>query len=168
MGLRTDELSARLTAKSRESIYDVYRRFAWTDALDADRLAMPPEILSLYGTDVWGTLSDEQVHRLATLETANLFANTLHGEQVLVAGLSQQLYGKTLSDEMTDYLHHFLDEENKHMVMFGVYCRKYAGRVYPEKKLAFPKDVVPAKRRSASTRWRWSSRTSATSTTSAR
>lgn len=140
---RTDELSQRLSAKSRESFYDVYRRFDWVERLDPDRWGMTPEILSLYGTPVWDTLTDEQKHRLSILEQANLFANTLHGEQILVAGLSHQLYGKKLSDEITDYLHHFLDEENKHMVMFGLFCRKYAGRVYPEKKLAFPKEYGP-------------------------
>lgn len=140
---RTDRLCERLSAKSREDIYDVYRRFEWTDRIDPDRFAMTPELTTLWGTDAWGTLSDEQRHRLAVCETGNLFANTLHGERELVAGLSKQLYGQKLSAEITDYLHHFLDEENKHMVMFGLYCRKYVGRVYPEKKLSFPKDLAP-------------------------
>lgn len=143
MHSRTDQLSERLSAKSREAIYDVYRRFEWTDRIDPDRLAMPPEITTLYGTDVWGDLTDEQKHRLSICETGNLFANTLHGERALVAGLSQQLYGSKLSAEITDYLHHFLDEENKHMVMFGLYCRRYVGRVYPEKKLSFASEMAP-------------------------
>ena len=140
---RTDELSARLSAASREAFYDVYRRFAWTERLDVDRWAMPPELLTVYGTPVWGDLTDEQRHKLSIAETANLFANTLHGEQVLVAGLSERLYGTKLSDEITDYLHHFLDEENKHMVMFGIFCRKYLGRVYPDRSVAFPKLMAP-------------------------
>ncbi|UJR87061.1 diiron oxygenase [Sandaracinus amylolyticus] len=140
---RTDELSRRLIAASRDELYDVYRRFEWTDRLDRDRYAMPPELLTLHGTPIWGDLSDEQRHRLSIAETANLFANTLHGEQALVAGLSERLYGAKLSDEITDYLHHFLDEENKHMVMFGVFCRKYVGRVYPDRSVAFPKMLAP-------------------------
>ena len=140
---RTDRLSERLSEKSREDLYDVYRRFDWTPSIDPDQLAMPPEITTLAGTDVWGTLTDAQTHALTVHETGNLFANTLHGERELVAGLSRQLYGKKLSPEITDYLHHFLDEENKHMVMFGLYCRKYCGRVYPEKKLSFPKELAP-------------------------
>lgn len=140
---RTDELSRRLTAASRDAMYDVYRRFAWTDRIDPDRYAMPPEVLTLYGTPIWGDLRDEQRHRLAIAETANLFANTLHGEQALVAGLSERLYGARQSDDATDYLHHFLDEENKHMVMFGVFCRKYVGRVYPDRSVAFPKTLAP-------------------------
>ena len=41
-----------------------------------------------------------------------------------------------MTDNSTEYLHHFLDEENKHMVMFGMFLNKYVGKVYPEKKLA--------------------------------
>jgi len=104
---------------------------------------MPPELSSLYGTDEWSSLDDEQRHRLSIFETANLFANTLHGEQFLVAGLSARLYGARVSAETTDYLHHFLDEENKHMVMFGLFCRKYAGRVYPDRSLELAKRYAP-------------------------
>lgn len=140
---RTDDLSKRLSAASREEFYDVYRRFEWGAELDRDRWSMPPELLTLYGTELWSELTDEQKHRLATCELANLFANTLHGEQILVAGLSERLYGTKLSDEITDYLHHFLDEENKHMVMFGIFCRKYVGRVYPAKGLSLTKHYAP-------------------------
>ncbi len=138
---KTDQLCERLCAKSREDFYDVYNRFEWTERIDPDHVAMPLEITTLYGTDVWGSLTDEQKHRLAVCEVGNLFSGTLHGEQLLVAGLSNQLYGKKLSPEITDYLHHFLDEENKHMIMFGLYCRKYVGRVYPAKSLPLPKVI---------------------------
>jgi hypothetical protein len=140
---RTDELCRRLNAASRDAFYDVYKRFEWTDRLAPDKWGMTPEILTLWGTDDWAGLTDEQKHKLSIAEQANLFANTLHGEQILVAGLSHRLYGHKLSPEITDYLHHFLDEENKHMVMFGLFCRKYLGRVYPEKSLALPKDFGP-------------------------
>jgi hypothetical protein len=141
---RTSEISRRLIRASREDVYDVYRRFEWKERLDDDRWGMPPELVSLYGTDVWPSLSDDQRRRLSVLETANLFANTLHGEQFLVSGLSERLYrGTHTKEEMTDYLHHFLDEENKHMVMFGLFCRKYAGRVYPDRSLELSKRYAP-------------------------
>jgi hypothetical protein len=43
---------------------------------------------------------------------------------------------------ITDYIHHFLDEENKHMVMFAEFCNRYAGKVYPQKKLPLPKEYA--------------------------
>ena len=133
----TSELAARLNAKSREGFYDVYESFDWPEELAADYLAVPLEYTTLYGTEVWSDLNDEQKRKLTITDTANLYANTLNGERLLVSGLSSQLYGKAAPAEITDYLHHFLDEENKHMIMFGVFCRKYIGRVYPEKKFSF-------------------------------
>jgi hypothetical protein len=44
--------------------------------------------------------------------------------------------------EIFDYQHHFLDEENKHMIMFGEFCRRYGGKIYPEKKLALPREYA--------------------------
>ncbi len=139
----TSELSRRLNALSRENFYDVYKSFEWPDELGGDYLAIAPEYTTLYGTDVWSSLTDEQIRMVSITDTANLYANTLNGERLLVSGLSSQLYTQNAPAEITDYLHHFLDEENKHMIMFGVFCRKYIGRVYPEKKLAFAKKYAP-------------------------
>lgn len=140
---RTNTLAERLSALSRENFYDVYRQFEWPDELAADELAMPEELTTLHGTEVWSSLTDEQKRKLTICETGTLFSNTLNGERLLCAGLSHQLYSGAATPEVTDYLHHFLDEENKHMVMFGVYCRKYVGRVYPEKKFSFERDYAP-------------------------
>ena len=139
----TNELSARLSALSCEKFYDVYKQFEWPEELGSDYFAMSPEITTLNGTEIWSTLSDEQIRKLTITETATLFSNTLNGERVLVSGLSSQLYSGGATPEITEYLHHFLDEENKHMIMFGVFCNKYVGRVYPEKKFSTAKDYAP-------------------------
>jgi hypothetical protein len=46
-------------------------------------------------------------------------------------------------DLYTAYLHHFLDEENKHMVYFGTYCLRYAGKIYPDRKMMLPREYFP-------------------------
>src|SRR6266705_194388 len=60
----------------------------------------------------------------------------IHGEKALVEGLARKLYERE-KREISPYLHHFLDEENKHMVYFGEFCTRYAGKIYPDKKLIF-------------------------------
>lgn len=99
---------------------------------------MSPELCSLYGTRFWKELDGRSQRLLSLWELVNFFSLTLHGERPLVQGLSDQLYAKQGASE-TRYLHHFLDEENKHMVMFGEFCLRYGGRVFPDKKIAFPK-----------------------------
>ena len=140
----TNRLSKRLSALSQEQFYDVYKSFSWPEELGSDQLAMSPEITTLSGTEVWSTLSDEQIRKLTITETATLFSNTLNGEKLLVSGLSSQLYsGARATPEITDYLHHFIDEENKHMIMFGIFCKKYLGRIYPDKKFSLARKYAP-------------------------
>jgi hypothetical protein len=38
-----------------------------------------------------------------------------------------------------------LDEENKHSIYFGGFCERYAGKVYPDRKLIFGEDPAEAR-----------------------
>jgi hypothetical protein len=136
------ELAVRLSAQSREQFWNVYTEFEWPEKLLGDRYAMPPELISIYGTELWDTLDEAQRLELSLYEIANFFSLTLQGERPLVAGLSDRLYSKRLTGEQTEYIHHFIDEENKHMIMFGIFLNKYVGKVYPEKKIAFDREYV--------------------------
>ena len=135
------DLAVRLTKQSREQFWNVYTEFDWPEELDADRYCMKPELISIHGTELWDELSEDKKKRLSLYEIANFFSLTLQGERPLVAGLSDRLYSKRVTSEATEYLHHFIDEENKHMIMFGLFLNKYVGKVYPEKKLALDKQV---------------------------
>ena len=79
--------------------------------------------------------------RLSFCETVNFFSLNIHGEKRLIEGLARRLYRRGMED-LTAYLHHFLDEENKHMVYFGGFCTEYAGKVYPDRKVAFPREYA--------------------------
>lgn len=135
------ELAVRLTKASRKKHWDVYNTFEWPEALDANAWYMPPELISLYGTPAWDALTEEQQKRLSLYELGNFFSLVLQGERPLVAGLVDRLYAKGNTTSVNEYLHHFVDEENKHMVMFGEFCHRYIGKVYPEKKLPIPKEM---------------------------
>lgn len=134
------ELATRLTGASRRKAWDVYNAFDWPASLESDRWCMPPELISIFGTPVYEALSEEQKKRLSLFEIGNFFSLVLQGERPLVQGLVHRLYLKSSSREVTEYLHHFVDEENKHMVMFGEFCNRYIGKVYPEKKIALTRE----------------------------
>jgi hypothetical protein len=133
----TSEVVPRLVRFSRERSWDVYEDIDWPDTLSGASYCMAPELMSVWGTPLWQELDEAQRLRLSLYECANFFSLTLQGERPLVAGLSDRLYSSRVTPSETEYLHHFLDEENKHMVMFGTFLNRYVGRVYPEKKLAF-------------------------------
>jgi hypothetical protein len=98
-------------------------------------------LISLYGTTYYSELSEPQQKRLSFLEAVNFFSLNIHGEKTLIEGLARRLYEKK-SQTYSDYLHHFLDEENKHMVYFGGFCMRYAGKIYPDKKMNLERDYA--------------------------
>lgn len=136
------QIATRLSKASCKKFYDVYNTFEWPVTLQKDAWCMPPELISIYGTPVYDSLDEATRLRLSLHEISNLFSLVLQGERLLVQGLAHRLYSTSNNREITEYLHHFLDEENKHMVMFGEFCHRYIGKVYPEKKLAMPREFA--------------------------
>jgi hypothetical protein len=134
------QLASRLTGASRRKAWDIYSAFNWPSALEPGMWCMPPELISIYGTPAYEALSEDAKRRLSLFEIGNFFSLVLQGERPLVQGLVHRLYLKSTGRDITDYLHHFVDEENKHMVMFGEFCHRYIGKVYPEKKIALARE----------------------------
>lgn len=139
------ETTERLSRLSRKSYQNPYTAVEWPRSVDPERQWFSsPEYLSLYGTPLWETLDEPARKRLAFHEAANFYSLNIHGEKGLMEGLAARLYRKDLLP-VSQYLHHFLDEENKHSVYFGGFCTRYA-RVYRSRQLPFgeprPRDVA--------------------------
>ncbi len=132
-------IAGKLTRASRVHRWDVDVHFDWPDAIPETAWCTSPELVSIHGTPLWSRLDEAQQRKVALYEAANFFSLTLQGERSLVSGMSELLYSSRLSGDVTEYLHHFLDEENKHMAMFGAFCTRYIGKVYPEKKVVIPR-----------------------------
>jgi hypothetical protein len=132
------DLALRLSRASVAKFWNVYDTLDWPTTLEWSAWFMPPELISLHGTEAWEGLDEDARRRLSLQEMVNFFSLTLHGERPLVQGLCNQMYSRQ-NAQITNYLHHFLDEENKHMVMFGEFCQRYAGKVYAQKKLPLPR-----------------------------
>lgn len=137
------ELAPRLSDASVRKAWDVYTEFDWPESLDAEaEWFMSPELISIYGTDLYESLSEAEQKRLSYYEIANFFSFVLYGERPLISGLMNRMYRKNTQGAITEYLHHFVDEENKHMIMFGMFCNRYAGKIYPEKKLVMEREYA--------------------------
>ena len=135
------ELTTHLCRVSREQFIDPFSRLEWPASLPRNQWFMSPELVSLYGTQHWDGLERDTQQRLSFFELVNFFSINIHGERMLIEGLAKRLYRKH-TDTVSPYLHHFLDEENKHMFYFGRFCNQYAGKVYPEKKLAVEREYA--------------------------
>lgn len=137
------DLAPRLTDASIRKLWDVHSAFDWPDYLDPEAdWYMAPELVSIYGTEAWENLSETEQRRLSFYEVVNFFSFVLYGERPLISGLMNRMYRKNTQGAITEYLHHFIDEENKHMVMFGTFCQRYADKIYPEKKIVLPREYA--------------------------
>ncbi|MEV0186145.1 diiron oxygenase [Streptomyces sp. NPDC050625] len=126
----------RLTEQSRTRYKNPYETITWPEAVAPDRdWFFTPELSSLHGTRHELPLTDTRARQLAFQEAANFFSLNIHGEKSLIAGLATRMYRGDLV-EISDYLHHFLDEENKHSVYFGGFCRRYA-KLYRSRHVPF-------------------------------
>ena len=142
MDIQSTALATKLSVASIRKSWDVYSAFDWPEVLPEDSWFMSPELISLYGTPYYDSLSEAQQKKLSFTELCNFFSLVLQGERPLVQGLVHRLYLKSTEPEVSDYLHHFIDEENKHMIMFGTFLNKYLGKVYPEKKIVIPREYA--------------------------
>lgn len=138
------QTSERLSRLSERSYQNPYTAVDWPASVDPEReWFSSPELVSVYGTPVWDGLDSAARCRLAFHEAANFYSLNIHGEKGLMQGLAGRLYRRDLAD-VSEYLHHFLDEENKHSIFFGRFCTRYA-RVYPSRQVPFdverPRDV---------------------------
>jgi len=128
----------RLNELSRAKYQNPYEAVEWPESVNpVEDWFFTPELSTLYGTPYWQQLDDLGQRRLTFDEAANFFSLNIHGEKALMEGLASRLYRSDLV-EIADYLHHFLDEENKHSVYFGGFCRRYA-RVYRSRHVSFPR-----------------------------
>jgi len=130
-----DPVIERLCAASRAQYTNPYTAFEWQEALDPELWCMKPELVSLAGTSIYERLSEAQKRKLSFYEIVNFFSLTLHGEQMFISKLVPFLYRKPYA-HLTEYMQHFLDEEVKHIVCFGDFCVRYAGKVYPDLHVA--------------------------------
>lgn len=131
------EVLRRLCDLSVEHAYDPYREFEWPAALPDRRLWMSADLLSVHGTRYIDDLSEDQLWALSRWELVNFFSFNVHGIRELMLHVLSCIHN-TGYEVTSEYFHHFLDEENKHMWFFAEFCKRYGGKIYFTQKMQFP------------------------------
>ncbi len=136
------DTAKKLSELSTKNYLNPYTYIDWAAEMPREQWFMSPELISIYGTETFEKLTEKEQQLLSFFEAVNFFSLNIHGEKPLVEGLAKRLYSKELK-EFAVYLHHFLDEENKHMIYFGGFCQRYAGKIYRDRKLVIPREYEP-------------------------
>jgi hypothetical protein len=127
----------RLCDLSVEHAYDPYGDFGWPEAIPEEGLWMSPDLLSVHGTRHMDEMPPEQLSRLSRWELINFFSFNVHGIRDLMLHVLSCIH-KSGYEITSEYFHHFLDEENKHMFFFAEFCKRYGGKIYTTQKVQFP------------------------------
>ena len=111
----------------------------WPVELDPQAWQFTPELISIYQTPVWDSLSEFARRQLGFYEAINFFSLSIHGEKHLISEVSRQLY-RDDDPDLNALLLHYIEEEARHMISFNEFCQRYAGKVYPD--TSHPQDVT--------------------------
>lgn len=131
---RLKEVAAQLSTISRNDSYDPYVLFEWPDSLATTDYWMAPELMTCYGTPIWGEFTEQQRLTLSQWESVNFFSLNVHLIRELIGEVADRIY-ETRFPGLSDFFHDFISEENKHMWFFATFCLRYGGKVYPSGKM---------------------------------
>jgi hypothetical protein len=109
----------RLLGSSARNSYDPLLDIDW-DAPVAEGMAyMPLERVSLYGTDLWEQMSEQQRIELSKHEIASIAGTGLWFEIVLVQMLARYAYHQDPQAAHTQYALTEIGDETRHIIMFA-------------------------------------------------
>jgi P-aminobenzoate N-oxygenase AurF len=125
-----ERTAARLLKASVQHSYDPAVDIDWDAPLVDGLYYAPPERLSLYGTDLWDAMSEEQRIELSKHEVASIASVGLWFELILMQFLVREIYDR---DPLTRHVQYGLTEigdETRHSIMFARMIEKFGCPAY--------------------------------------
>lgn len=120
----------RLESMAESGYYNPYTIFDWPEKIEPDMPWMSENLTTLAGTPMWDELTREQQIALTRYEAINFFSLNIHGIRELLSEVVMRIHDRTYAD-VSEFLHHFVGEENEHMWFFAQFCLRYGGKLYP-------------------------------------
>src|SRR3990167_6982842 len=102
----------------------------WPQHIPATTLWMSQELLSVYGTKIMQDLDASQLYNLAKWESVNFYSLNVHGIRALLTAVIARIHTPGF-EIISEFLHHFIEEENEHMQFFAYFCLHYGEKLYP-------------------------------------
>lgn len=112
----------------------------WPESIPEDTLWMPKQLMTVYGTKAAEALSEEDWVRLSKWESIWFYSFNVHGERHLLRDVLDCMHTPGYED-ISEYMHHFVCEENNHSWFFSYFCTRYGGKVYTDKRIQFQAEI---------------------------
>ncbi|MEU7905603.1 diiron oxygenase [Actinoplanes sp. NPDC049118] len=124
------QTATRLLRSSAEHSYDPEVEIDWDAPLVEGRWFTPQHRSTLYGTDLWDTLSEEQRITLTRHEVASIASLGVWFETILMQLLIREYYRQDPTAAHAQYALTEIADECRHSVMFGRMIDKLGCPVY--------------------------------------
>jgi hypothetical protein len=115
---------------SAKHSYDPAVEIDWEAPLDPDRYFLAPHRSSLYGTQVWQRMTEEQRITLTRHELASLYCMGIWFETILLQMLIRHVYDRPSGSAHARYAWTEIADECRHSVMFSRAAEKFGGPAY--------------------------------------
>jgi hypothetical protein len=120
----------RLLRTSAKHSYDPAVEIDWDAPLRPDRYFIAPHRSSLYGTELWHRMSEEQRIALTKHELASLYCMGIWFETILMQMLVRHVYDRPSGSAHARYAWTEIADECRHSVMFSRAAEKFGGPSY--------------------------------------
>ncbi|AJE80999.1 hypothetical protein SLNWT_0623 [Streptomyces albus] len=125
-----EKTAARLLSSSARKFYDPEIDLDWNAPLVEGKGYMVPERISLYGTDLWRRLSEEQRLELGRHEIATVASVGLWFEVLLMQMLLKAVYNGDPGRQHEQYALTEVAEECRHVTMFAKMVKRIDAPAY--------------------------------------
>ncbi|GAA1999979.1 diiron oxygenase [Nocardiopsis rhodophaea] len=120
-----EDIAKRLLRSSAKASFDPLVEIDWEAPINEDVYAIRPERLSLYGTELWERLTEEQRKELSRHEVASIASIGIWFETILMQMLVRHAYDRDPTSNHVQYAYTEIADECRHSVMFA----KMVGRL---------------------------------------
>ncbi|MFD6096949.1 diiron oxygenase [Nocardiopsis flavescens] len=114
-----EDIAKRLLRGSAKASFDPLVEIDWDAPVDPDMWAIRPERISLYGTPLWDSLSEEKRKELSRLEVASVATIGIWFETILMQMLVRHAYRNDPTTLHVQYAYTEIADECRHTVMFA-------------------------------------------------
>ncbi|MEV4646014.1 diiron oxygenase [Saccharopolyspora sp. NPDC049357] len=118
------DFSSRLLESSQTLSYDPSTEIDWESPLPEDQYGLNPEWSTLYGTELWDELTEQQRIALTRHEVCSIMSTGIWFEMILQQMILRDQYVKDPANSEFQFALTEVADECRHSIMFARICQK--------------------------------------------